>query len=706
MILRLVREQLRSMWKYTAWSAGLLAFAVALGTYAMVTGATALGFPFNSSSFSQKANAAAFESAFSTDGVPVEDPKIIGLHNIFSFDEVEAMIAQASSETSVDASVSVVGWVDGNNDGIEIVAITPSIAWDGRLASGRPPGHGEIAIYEQAASEFGVGVGDTITLNADDTQGARPSMTFVISGILRSGDAAPYWHVNPWVAYASWSDAREIVFGLAAYLQIDQATGEPARVVQTIVAWDGDSATLAPYADKTPWRAPDRNFNFLGAVGNTGFAGFLSLAAACVAVLGMMIAAFGMGRAQAETRTKWAATARVLGATRATVAVSSVLETAIVSLAGIALGLGAGVAAVAARLAWLRATYPEAVLPSGPSVPAALVLAGVAMGLVIAAAVAAVPAFWASRVAPVAALKPVTPIGEATVSRNVSLRWPVGIFGGGVLARSALFWISERGDYSPTDTIAVVGWITMVVVVVSAGALVVEGSRTLVRRVGTVLSRSRRPWLIAAGDGLSAHRRIFTFASLAMFAAAAAFTSAATANAEAYDFTAHYVGRGDPALPSFSRWWEAELPGPFLAGALAWVAGIITVVAVVVTVNSRATFAADAATRSALGLSANGERVASAVRQWAVMGTASVAGAVLGWLTPIVLHLARAVLSPSRAVYSWHWNVTVALWGLAATGVVIAIALAVSLVGSLVVGMTARPGTPVEALRRTAGVRS
>ena len=64
MILRLVREQLRSMWKYTAWSAGLLTFAVALGTYAMVTGATALGFPFNSDSFSQKANAAAFGSVF------------------------------------------------------------------------------------------------------------------------------------------------------------------------------------------------------------------------------------------------------------------------------------------------------------------------------------------------------------------------------------------------------------------------------------------------------------------------------------------------------------------------------------------------------------------------------------------------------------------------------------------------------------------
>jgi hypothetical protein len=705
-ILRLVRQQLRSQWRYTAWSAGLLAFAVALGTYAMVTGATALGFPFNSDSFSQKANAAAFGSVFSTDGVPVEDPKIIGLHNIVPFDEVEAMIAQASSETSVDASVSVVGWVDGNNDGIEIVAITPSIAWDGRLASGRPPGHGEIAIYEQTASEFGVGVGDTITLNADDTQGARPSMTFVISGILRSGDAAPYWHVNPWVAYASWSDAREIALGLTGYLQTDQATGEPTRVVQTIVAWDGNSGTLAPYADKTPWRAPDQNFNFLGAVGNTGFVGFLSLAAACVAVLGMMIAAFGMGRAQAEARTKWAATARVLGATRRTVAVSSLLETAIVSLAGIALGLGAGIAAVAARLAWLRASHPEALLPSGPSVPASLVLAGAAMGLVIAAAVAAVPAFWASRVAPVAALKPVTPIGEATVSRNVSLRWPVGIFAGGVLARSALFWISERANRTDTDVITVLEWITGAVVAVSAGALVVEGSRTLVRRVGTVLSRSRRPWLIAAGDGLSAHRRIFTFASLAMFAAAAAFTGAATANAEAHDYAAGHIGRGDPPLPSFSQWWDVELPGALLAGALAWVAGIITVVAVVVTVSSRATFAGDAATRSALGLSANGERVASAARQWAVMGAASISGAVLGWLIPLVLHLVRAALSPNRLVYSWHWNVTVALWGLAATGVVIAIALAVSLVGSLVVGLLARPRTPVEALRRAEGVRS
>jgi hypothetical protein len=697
-ILRLVREQLRSQWRYTAWSAALLAFALGLATYAMVTGATSLAQQDANYEFAPMEHTAVLDSVFGSS----TDPALDQLENRLPFDEVQALITKASGEVPVDAAVTAIATAQGASDWLTIAAVATPVRWDRYLASGSAPGHGEVAISDSVARKLGIGVGGRLTLNSSDTRGPRQSMTFVVSGTLKSGTVAPYWTNLPADVYAPWSDAEDVALGLPSWRVSDEANGAVATLVQTVISWNGDSGTLAPYSTEGYWAPQSQGFSLYRALQNTDQRGYWSLMAAGLAVLGMMIAAFGMGRAQAEARTKWAATARVLGATRRTVAVSSLIETAIVSLAGIALGLAAGIAAVAANIAMLRARHPEALLPTGPSVPPLLILAGVGIGAAIAAAVAIVPAFWTARVAPIAALKPVTPVGEATVSRNVSLWWPVGIFGGGVLARSALFWISEGADRTDTDVITVLVWIAGAVIAVSAATLVIEGARGVVAGVAAILSRSRRPWLIAAGDGLAAHRRIFTFASLAMLAAAAAFTGAATANAEAHDYTAGHIGRGDPPLPSFSQWWDVELPGALLAGALAWVVGIITVVAVVVTVSSRATFAADAATRSALGLSANGERLASAARQWAVMGAASIAGALLGWLTPLALHLARAALSPSRLVYSWHWNVTVAVWGLAATGVVIAIALAVSLVGSLVVGLLARSGTPVEALRRAA----
>lgn len=702
MILRLVREQLRTQWRYTAWSAGLLAFALALATYAMVTGATAIAFQVEHESLMQKEYGAQFTSIIGSAPIP-ED---VGLVNPLPFDEIQAMVARASEETSVEAVVTGFGRVEGaaSYDWLSIAAVTPAPASYGLFATGEAPRHGEIAINTVTAQELGVGIGDTITVDAADTRGPKRSMTFIISGTIKAGNVAPYWAGDQSLAYVPWSDAREVALGLPSYRTTDAATGDVTTVVWTIVTWDGDSGTLAPYAERTDLTPYSADTGLGATLSSTDAAGYWAIGFAGLTVVGMLVAAFGMGRAQAEARTKWAATTRVLGATRGTVAAASIIETSVVSLAGIAAGIVAGIAGVAIIIGILRATHPEALLPSAPSVPALVILAGVGIGLAIAAVAAAVPAFWASRVAPVSALKPVTPVGEAQVSRNVGPWWIPGLFAGSVLAWGVLFWFYERGARSDSDPITVVLWIAFVFLAVSGVALVIEGSRVLVRRLGVLLSRARRPWLIAAGDGLSAHRRIYTFASIATFTLAAAATWTATSNA-AHAFDPYPLGpeRGEPPLPQFETWWNDQLTWEGLVGAVAWIAAIITFVAVVVTLSARATFAGDAATRAALGLSANGERLATAARQWIVMGAASIVGALLGWVAQLVTSLVAALLSPNLLAYSWHWNLTVASWGLAAAGVVIAVALAVTLAGSLAVGLLAKPRTPVAALRRAAG---
>jgi len=238
----------------------------------------------------------------------------------------------------------------------------------------------------------------------------------------------------------------------------------------------------------------------------------------------------------------------------------------------------------------------------------------------------------------------------------------------------------------------------------SAAALLLEGSRALVGRVGALLARGRRPWLIAAGDGLVAHRRTFTFASLSALALTGAMAWAATDSAiRAIDPNVDFGGSGEPPLPSFASWWQDDFQASGRAAGLGIIIGVATVVAVAVTLASRSAFAADAATRSALGLTGAGERAAAAIRQWAVMGSAAIGGGLLGWAVRVVVRLGGAALSPRELAYSAHWNLTVAAYGLAGSALMIGVALGVTLAGSLAIGLLTRAGTPIETLRRAAG---
>ena len=708
MILRLVREQLRSQWRYTAWSAGLLAFALALATYAMVTGATAIAQDGSESVFGPREHHAVFES------VVRPGPEVAALDSwdvtLLDFDKVQSLIAEASADVPVQAFVESFATARGSSEVsgtfVRVAAVATPIRWDRYLASGQAPGHGEVAIGDPLARGLGIGVGDTITFDPEWGMSPPGGITLVVSGVFKSGDVGPYWTQTPGDAVLSWSDAEALSIALPcggcfSGISIPGMTA----LADTQVYWDGESGTLAPYetGDSAPWQP--QGFSLDRAWETRDQAGYWSLIAALLAVLGMMIAAFGMGRAQAEARTKWTATARVLGATRRTIAFSSVIETSVVSLVGIALGLAAGIAAVAAHIALLRAGHPDALLPSGPNVPPLLILAEAGVGLAIAAVVALVPAFWAARVAPAAALKPVTPIGEAAVSRNVSVWWPVGIFAGAGLASSVLLWVHERGHHSDADAVGAALWISATVAAVAGAALVVELARSLVTWVGSALSRSRRPWLVAAGDGLVSHRRVFTFASLSALVLTAIFAWAATGAATRAD--PHWVyWTGEPPLPSFGTWWRDIFQASSHAATFGAVFAVAAIVAVAVTLASRSAFAADAATRTALGLGGAGERLAAAARQFAVMGAASIVGGLLGWAARLLARLAGAALALGDGVLSLDWNLTVAGHGLAATGLLVAVALAISLAGSLVVGLLARAGTPVETLRRTAGARS
>ncbi len=712
MIWRLAREQLRSQWRYTAWSAGLLAFALALATYAMVTGATVIKFQRDFGTYVPQEYYVTFESVFGSGNASVVNPSDVRL----PFDEVQALVAQASDEVTVTASVMGAGRIDGiPNEGIVMMATTPSIDWGRFLVAGDPPELGEIAISIDLAHRLKIDVGDSITLNAYGAEEApKQSTTVVIAGLVRSRNVEPYWAGDERLAYVPWSNVRDFAIAFPSWREIDASTGDVVSVVHTGVGWTGDSGTLAPFAVATPHREPFySSADLRNAWSNTDQRGYWALSTAGLTVLAMVIAAFGMGRAQAEARTKWAATTRVLGATRGTVALASVIETAIVSIAGIAIGAAIGVAAVGVNLSVLRSTHPDALLPAGPNAPLSLLLAAGGIGLTIALVIAAIPAFWSARVALAAALKPVTPVGEARLSRDVSRWWLPGVFGGAAVAWCGLYaGYDSRSSHGFDDNVPMLLAMTLVAIVLAVAgfALVLEGSRLIVARIGSLLSWSRRPWLIAAGDGLAAHRGVYTFAAIAPLLTSGIATWVVTSNA-AFAYVPIYgsdgqfvdVARGADPMPGFSTWWHDQLNPGGVAAAMMLFGGVVTVVAAVVTLSSRRLFASDAATRSALGLGSSGERVAVAVRQWVVMGSGTVVGALLVWLAHIVTLLGADVLSSARPGHPFGWYVTVAGYGAAGAGLVVGNLLAVTLAGSLAVGLLTRSGTPVDALRRAAG---
>jgi hypothetical protein len=699
MILRLVREQLRTQWRYTAWSAGLLAFALALATYAMVTGATAIAHQDKYDDF----NFWGHGSNAYVEAVIEGDPAHAGQFNdqpALMLDELTTLIRKASAEGSVTAGYSTDVRIAGHDDSVVFLVPATAVEWGPYLASGNPPESGELAVNADLARRLGLRLGDRIVLESYRDGDAGGSRTFVISGTLWAGYTPPYWTTVP-DAVSSPADFERVAPAFAGFAYVNTATGDFTTVIGLDMTWEGDNGVLAPYAD--PYWAGDASPGLtLGdAWSSNGEAGYRALGAAGLTVLGMIIAAFSMGRAQAETRTKWAATARVLGATRRTIALSSLIETAIVSLIGIALGLVAGIAAVAASIGVLRSRHPDALLPSGPSVPGVLILAGVGIGAVIAIVVAAVPAFWAARVSPVAALKPVTPLGEATVSRRVSRWWLIGLLSGLALVNLGFYTASERIDGSGSWAYIALSFGILAIVVVGFAALV-DGLRELLPWVAERVARISRPWAVAAGDSLRAHHRLFTYASLSMALTVGVAVAAATLAATgAVDYVG-WPGWGEPPLVGLAQFRDDTLFTSTSVWAGIGALGLATLIAVVVTVSSRAALAADGATRSALGLSRASDLVAAAVRQWIPMVTGILVGGVLGWVLPLAIRLAGALASPNVFVYSGRWNLTVAGYGLSAAGTILGLALAISLVGSLIVGLLARAGTPVDALRRAA----
>lgn len=299
------------------------------------------------------------------------------------------------------------------------------------VATGRLPSTpDEVAIAAASAKRLGVSLGEQVTLGdfaEEGTGGGSKSVTLV--GTLV--DPAGFNYDSPTAIVVS-ELADELMVGRDYGVVIDRAlilleNGASTTRVRDAMMSDADLPALATVrtVEETAHEAVTQ---FAGETDVlTGFV--LTFAGIALVVAAIVIAnTFQVLVAQ---RAHMLALLRCVGATRAQVRRSVLLEAALVGLVASGIGLGLGVLLAQAAL-WIVPTLDLAVpVPTVVTLSPAAILWPLAAGTLVTVLAALAPARLATRVAPLEALRPVelTPVRESGKVRLVLAL--VGLVGGG-----------------------------------------------------------------------------------------------------------------------------------------------------------------------------------------------------------------------------------------------------------------------------------
>ena len=303
-----------------------------------------------------------------------------------------------SGATTLPGPVTVVG-VDRAAD--------PAVR-DRRLAAGALPeaGDGDGALVSATlAAEDGLGVGSTITLLGDPE--AEPAVLSVV-GVLAGGPGDP----DP--------AGRSVVVDLATAARLfatDRVTAVDVRL-----ASGADAATVVdelerrldvePYTITTP-------ASLVAALeASTGETRAAIALVAAVALFGGAFLIFNTLSMTVSERARDVGLLRAAGMTRRQVTLLVLLAALHLGVAGVALGILAGIGLAVAAVAVLGDAAGAA--PADVTIPAAPLVLGAVIGLLVTAAAAVEPALRAASISPVAALRQRSDQGAILRTR---LRW-------------------------------------------------------------------------------------------------------------------------------------------------------------------------------------------------------------------------------------------------------------------------------------------
>ncbi len=608
MIWQLAAQHARHNRRYVGWAAAMLALFVAASSLAAFQHNTGL------KSLEQSNLLAGFVHArngFIDVRLPSADPIASYEGTQLSGEEVNVLVSAAlANDPRVVATRFAVPLIASTEEQLVVVATRGDHRLD-VFGVSEAPTPGTTYLNGAVMAELGVKVGDTITLVApathlDDDYNIRHATTtanpgtelmVTIVGELATVTSWPKWGLAP-QAVLSWEDS----FGETSVFTLRWSQSETTQGgLQTAfvhISWEGGNPEL------------DGLLVDNGILPHSEAAGSHTSRVALMVAIAMLAAvilmAFAMGRAQAQRRLQWVATARTLGASASTMRSLAGLEALI--LAGIALVGGVALAALGnvATVAISNATTPGGIAPYGIGTSAALWSLIVVGVISVAIVIAAVPAFWSGREGPVAALKPVNDISESEVSRRVSVWWltiPLAL--GSAVFASGSAWGAQDSDVRTFGA---------AITAVPAYFLLLEATRVATAALGRALSRMRVPAAISAGAAIEARPR--QFATPAFISAGAVITAAifGATNFARPTFWAVVV---EPTIDwDFGEFvYAVRMDVPWVVTLTIITLGVAQLVAVAIGANSARISALEDATQRALGLNDRSRRYSAFIKQ-------------------------------------------------------------------------------------------
>ncbi|WP_062205377.1 FtsX-like permease family protein [Demequina salsinemoris] len=706
MIRQLLRENLRAHRPYLIWTTALLTVAVAMASFATFSATQA------SAIEDHVAEAYGIDGPWHGGAYFVKDVDNYVTYDPMTPAEVADIVAQANDEgaeatamATLDVAIEAISTEarDAATDASDLPAnlwdgatLTGAADWDAILVEGDAPEPGQVAVSAAWADDQGIRIGDTVWAHASTWEMGTDESTEVdldsltVSGLIRDSLPDTYW-VSTHEFLLNWDTAAEYSASVAAA----EPDSEPLLYSAEVSA-----------ATETPALAA-----LDGGVGGTTYGSITSSLAQIMAIAAAVLAAgligmaFAVGRSQAQARTSWVATARVLGARRSAIVGATMLEVLGVGLVAGVVGTAAGAAIVAADWLVRITAHPDAFVPSGVALPSWAWLAMLGLALVVAGIVGGIPAFWAARTAPAAALKPVTPATQAEVSRTVPV-WPLyalwALLSGAFLT---VYRIADATGSSPTWV-----WVAAPLLGLAAGvtsiAVCVDLTRRAVAWVGTRLAAATTPWRITAGHAITGRPRQASgpasVLALATTTAIGITTWTALAN---WAETSSWTEDGSTAhLGPFAQ--VLFMPGSFGFGrtllmVTALCAATLVAVALGAFLSLRQATAAEDDAATALGLDAGDARAAGAAQFAFPLVTGVAVGTMLGiagavsvfsyWLwAPVATYSdGSSEWDTSTQIGPW-WALTHLSHAFIPIALVAGIVLACAGVGAAIVALTTR----------------
>lgn len=638
MIWALVREQTRAQRRFVIATGIVLTIAMIVAAYSVFMSTTANAF------------------AHSADAVLGDDKEWHVATGSFPEDSLEQKLALIAEQDAVLAAALQDGSdviAERDVGGVwtpvtwgSVVALGGNVDWDGILVRGAPPASGEAVLSAAIAREAGVDIGDTWTMDVDSCtvdDCVTRQIPFTVSGISPSGFDTLALAMDVPAAFIAWDDTARVVSEVEVAGSLDILT------TWATFNWNVGSPALAKLGTAEAYTEYG-NLNARTAVG-------ASAALVGVLALALIAMAFAVGRAQAQVRSQWVATARALGASRRQIVATTMLEAAAVGLAAGVVGAVLGYALASLHIALLHRVVPEPAFASHVIAPVGAVAALLLLAVVLSAIVGAVPAFWAARVSPAAALKTSGDVSEAEASRRVSV-WPlvVGWVVANVIAIGAAMYAGAvDSPDGPDRGLAALGILLGIVLLVTTPMLMHEALRAATPRLGGWLARSQNRPAMIAGDSLVARPRQATIP--AFIVAIAVGTMVAIVVPMSAQQATEFLAVNEFAQP-IMWFYTPHLPGWVVPVTIAAVV-IATGVTLAISAATASLTSREAATREALGATRQDSRWAGAIAYGAIQIQGIVLGLALGcyvaaWLIPTVVPDAGNAVLAGAASAAWE----------------------------------------------------